>query len=66
MSADTIALRAAAQRLIDSISDDESRSGGLISRVSLKRAAELQRILFESRVETIITERAAGRELRPV
>ena len=65
MNADTAALRAAAQRLVDSIEDDEHRSGGLLSRISLKRAAELQRILFETRLEEIITERAERRERVP-
>jgi len=60
---DTAALRAAAQRLVDAIENDETRSGGLISRISLRRCAELRRLLLETRVEQLITER---RELRPV
>ena len=60
------ALRSAAQRLTDAVEDDERRSGGLLSRTTLKRSAELRRLLLETRVEEIITERAAGRELRPV
>ena len=63
---DTAALRAAAQALTDAVEDDERRSGGLLSRLTLKRSAELRRLLLETRVEEIITERAAGRELRPV
>jgi hypothetical protein len=63
---DTAALRAAAQRLVDSIETDEHRSGGLLSRISLKRAAELQRILFESRLEEIVSSRAVHREPSPV
>ena len=34
MTTDTAALRPAAQRLVDAIEDDETRSGGLISRRS--------------------------------
>ena len=48
---DTAALRAAAQRLVDAIEDDEHRSGGLLSRATLMRSAELRLILFETRVE---------------
>ena len=62
VTTDTAALRAAAQRLVDSIENDETRSGGLISRISLRRCAELRLILFETRVEQIVTERAARRE----
>ena len=51
MTTDTAALRAAAQRLVDSIENDERRTGGLISRISLRRSAELRRLLFETRVE---------------
>ena len=50
----------------DTIEADETRSGGRLSRMTLKRSAELRRLLFETRVEAIIAERAAGRELRPV
>lgn len=63
VTTDTAALRAAAQRLVDAIEDDETRSGGLLSRLTLRRSAELRRLLLETRVEQIITER---RELRPV
>jgi hypothetical protein len=66
VTTDAAALRAAAQRLTDAVEDDERRSGGLLSRMTLKRTAELRRLLVERRVEEIITERAAGRELRPV
>ena len=60
------ALRAAAQALIDEVEADERLSGGLLSRLTLKRSAELRRLLVESRVEQLITERAERRELRPV
>ena len=60
------ALRAAARALTDAVENDERRSGGLLSRTTLRRSAELRRLLLETRVEQIITERAAGRELRPV
>jgi hypothetical protein len=60
------ALRAAAQALIDEVEADERLSGGLLSRLTLKRCAELRRLLVESRVEALITERAERRELRPV
>jgi hypothetical protein len=63
---DIAALRAAAQRLLDAIEDDETRSGGLLSRMTLKRSAERRRLLLETRVEQLITERAERRELRPV
>ena len=60
------ALRAAAQALTDAVEDDEHRERRVVSRMTLKRSAELRRLLLETRVEEIITERAAGRELRPV
>ncbi len=66
VTTDTAALRSAAQRLVDAIEDDETRSGGLISRSSLRRCAELRRLLLETRVEEIITERAERRERSPV
>ena len=40
------ALRAAAQALTDAVEDDERRSGGLLSRLTLKRSAELRRLLL--------------------
>lgn len=50
-------MRSAAQRLVDAIEDDETRGGGLLSRMTLRRSAELRRLLLETRVEQIITER---------
>ena len=63
---DTTALRAAARALTDAVEDDERRSGGLLSRTTLKRSAELRRLLLETRVEQIITERAEHGERSPV
>ena len=43
VTTDTAALRAAAQALTDAVEDDERRSGGLLSRTTLRRSAELRR-----------------------
>ena len=61
---DTAALRAAAQRLVDAIEADEHRSGGLLSRMTLKRSAELRWLLVESRVQMVVDQRAAERRER--
>ena len=65
VTTDTAALRAAAQALTDAVEDDERRSGGLLSRTTLRRSAELRRLLLETRVEQIITERRRAPRAEP-
>ena len=60
------ALRAAARALTDAVEDDERRSGGLLSRTTLKRSAELRRLLLEHRVEAVAQRVAVERERSPV
>ena len=65
VTTDTAALRAAAQ-LSPTRSRTTSAQWRFVSRLTLRRSAELRRLLLETRVEQIITERAERRELRPV
>ncbi len=57
MTTEITALLQAAQALTDAVEDDERRSGGLLSRTTLKPSAELRRLLFEERVEEAVAQR---------
>ena len=64
VSADISALLQAAQALIAAVEVDEARSGGLLSKLTLKRASELRHCMLAVQVE--LAERAVERpERRP-
>ena len=61
---DIVALLRAAQALVDAVEIDEARSGGLLSKLTLKRASELRHCMLAVQVE--LAERAVERpERRP-
>jgi hypothetical protein len=63
VSADISALLRAAAALIDAVEADEARSGGLLGKLTLRRASELRHCMLAVQVE--LAERAAPERLEP-
>jgi hypothetical protein len=59
MGAELSALMQAAQALIDAVETDEAGSGGLLGKLTLRRASELRQCMLAVRVEEVAAQRLA-------